>query len=202
MNGLIIRVAVIVIAFLTLQEGYNDFKFNLEMDDPKVYTLEELEQAPRATLPRYLKVKDVQIMAESYVYEYNEETEAINSITYPLFSLNKLAEVMEDSTKKIEVKLFVYDNSVTTAEIDNDLYFKSIGTEISGKYEADAIDAETAQMMASMGYELAPDAIKLTKGALPWGTALCLLAIVGGAIGILGALYSFKWMFNKNPQTA
>ena len=190
MRGIITKLLIVVVAYVLFKEGFDDFRFNLEMANPKEFTVEELEKTPKEEIPRYLRVKDVMIFSDSYVESFNKKSGTLQAITYPIFSLSAVQSLGEDA-KNIRVSLLIYDSSVTREQVEDGSYFENLGDVVEGKYSGDAVSSEIKNMFADGGYILNKNAIELRRGATPWGYAACIAAMLGALAAWLLIGYSF-----------
>ncbi len=213
--GIIYRIVIIIVCYFLFKEGWNDFKFNWSVKEAKVFTIEELERTPRADIPRYIKVKNVQILSSNYVAEVGKKKGDLRAIVYPVFSLKGFMKSAQqkaptakgvayqiDSTAQIKVKLVVREHYPNKVKVENGEYFKELKNEVEGKYDPDSgISSDTKKLLANGVFDVT-DAIELTRGGSPWGYWISILAMAASIIIGLLLLISFLPSRQKDSEAS
>lgn len=206
--GVITRIIGVVIAFVVaFTIAIPDLKFNLELKSPKSYTIEELQAAPKGSLPRYIVVKDAQAMQAtqslgidsiqdtgikymSYNYVMQQKVKrgdtTLSYILYPVYSKSVLAKNPQAEASSITSFVVMKDAHVSKKELEGDKYFSDSAFTINGRYDGDVIDEESHKILLESGYNVSKDAIVLERGGTPMSlTASIVTTVMALLIGAL-----------------
>lgn len=212
--GIFSRLIILGIAlFATFTIFIPDLKFNLEIKNPKTYTIEELQKTSKENLPRYIVVKDAQAMQASqslgvdsvdgsdiklmsYNYVIQQRVKkgdtSLSYILYPVYSKAVIAKSADTDAASITSYVVMKDAHVTEKELEGDKYFSDSAFSINGKFDGDVIDEESHKILSESGYKVSKDAIILERGNTPMSLTssiiLTLVALLISALVILSLL--------------
>jgi hypothetical protein len=208
--NILYRIGILgVLLFILFTEFLSDLKFNLEVKNPKKFTVNQLKTKNPDTLSKYIVLTDAQLMQVTYVdsseiddtasyYEtYNYVIQqkikrgdtSMSYITYPIYSLTQLNENPEATSMDLESHVVVEDSRVTEKELENDEYFRDSKFSVMGQCDGKKIDDETHKLLTESGYKISKEAIVLRRGNTPMTLANSIIfSILASLLAILMSL--------------
>lgn len=190
--GIIGRIIVMGVAFILLTNVFvPDLIFNLEVKNPKRYTIEEIRTIAKEDLPRYIildnaqplyssamfetsatdtiKENSLSLPIESYSYILSQSVKkngdtTISSIFYPVYSKKEIQENPNPSITNMTCYVVIEDVKITKKLLEDDSYFTNTGFSIEGQFDGSEIGEEKLSIFAESGYLISDNVILLKKG--------------------------------------
>lgn len=179
--GLITRgIGLATCIYIVFYTAIPDLTFNITSKNIRSYTLEEIINSDKKTLPRYLKISDVQpdgTYVETIKVDKNGNRKLL-TILYPLYRVDA-----DGINTDEECYIIVDDYDVTEKSLPN--YFNE-DILIEGEYNHQYIPSEVKERLINSGYKINKNCILINKGKKPWSNNVCIIIII--FFGILGSI--------------
>lgn len=174
--GFIYRAIGLVACFFFFSENGKNLLFLSTTKGSEPITIDQLRSLPENEIPRYLKLKDVALLSDSYAAEVNEDSEKIINAYYPVYSLDQIGEdasSLNDLTAHVIVK-------------DKDFSEESMAfmTDIDGKYEQESF-GEIKGILTDSGVFVSDKAVLIVKEKPPVFSSALLWTLLSGLAGLL-----------------
>ena len=182
-GNVLYRIIAFAICCIFISTAIPDLKFNMTIKDPQSFTLQQIIDADKQTLPLYLKISDVE-PSGMYVEETRKKKysgTSLSAIVYPVYSVL-------DTSNTQPCYIVVKDSKVNEDELET--YFTQ-PQEIAGKFDRTFIDQGTRDLLKENGYEVAEKCIMISKGVSVWSVSTCVMVLVGAGLVALIIAFSF-----------
>jgi len=140
-------------------------------------SIEDIAKTPNDELPRYIKLQNVAMASSAYVATENEETGAILDASYPVYSLEQLANYDTLNPLSLMTHVIIKDKNFN----EDSLGFIM---NVEGVYDNESF-AETMNIFASNDINVSADAILLVKEKPPSFNSSLLWSGLTGLGGLL-----------------
>jgi len=175
--GLLYRLIGLVVCFIFFSGNFKDFLFLSQSNGAKPMTVEDIIDTPNGELPRYIKLENVAMASSAYLATQDEETGAIVDASYPVYSINQLANYDTLNPLSLITYVIVKDKNFNEDSL-------SFLMNIEGVYDNESF-TKTMNMFAANDINVSPDAILLVKEKAPSFNSSLLWSVLSGLGGLL-----------------
>ena len=178
--GFIYRLIGIGICFTFFTSNFQDLMFLSSSKDAEPMTIEELKAIPKSEIPRYLKLKDLMLMSDSYVATQDEDSGRILDASYPVYSTQQLAEYDSLNPSALMTHVIIKDKDFHEDSL-------SFFMNVDGMYDNSSL-GEVRTILSQNGVNVSPDAILIVKEKAPAFSSSLMWTLLTGIGGLLIAL--------------
>ena len=202
-----------------------DMLFHFSMSSPKEFSIEELSAMPKEDIPRYIKVKDAQVLrssvglsdflknsdsavvesfsnsikAEAYQYVLSQRIKkgdtSIAYVIYPVYSTKAIEENPGKNAGELIASVVVKDSKYTQHHEDNNNYFTDAKFTIEGQHDTDQTESAEIAELKNSGFLISDNVVVLDKGQTVMGWGG--LTILG-LLGVFFVTFSVLSFFPEN----
>ena len=176
--GFLYRIIGIGIAFMLFNDSMKDLNFVSSAKEAEPISIEELMELPKSEIPRYLKLKDLMLLSDSYVASQNEDSGRILDASFPVYSTAQLGEI--DTVLNQPPPAYVIIKDTDFNEDSLSLFMNTV----EGFYDDESFK-ETRDILVANQVDIAKNAILIVKKAPPSYKSSLIWTIVTGIIGLL-----------------
>lgn len=174
--GFIYRAIGIGIAFMLFSGCLKDLLFLSTTGDTEAMTVEELMELPKSEIPRYLKLKELTLLSDSYVAKENE-TGRILEASYPVYSISQVAEFDTINNRPPPAHVIIKDKHFNQDSL-------GIFMSVDGLYDHESF-SESKKILEENNIFIADDAVLIVKEKPPSFNSTLIKTILSGIIGLL-----------------
>jgi len=174
--GFIYRIIGIGLAFMFFSGSLKDLMFLSTAHETEPLTIDELMELPDSEIPRYLKLKELALLSDSYVAKENESGRILEA-TYPVYSFSQLADIDTVNNRPPPAHVIIKD---THFNPDSMKMFMSV----DGLYDHESF-GETKRILEENQVYIADDAILILKEKAPSFNSSLIKTILSGLLGLL-----------------
>jgi len=173
--GFLYRIIGIGIAFMLFSSCFKDLMFLSSTHDSEAMTVEELMELPKSEIPRYLKLKDLALLSESYVA--SEKNGRIVDASYPVYSISQIADFDTVNNRPPPAHVIIKD---THFNEDSMQMFMNV----DGLYDHESF-SESKRLLEQNKVYIADDAVLIVKSKPPSYNSTLIKTILSGLFGLL-----------------
>lgn len=178
--GLLYRVIGIAGCFAFFSSSAKDLMFLSSAKNTEPMTIEQLTALPQSEIPRYLKLRDLTLLSESYVVTQDEESGTIYDASYPVYSVNQFANYDTLNPASLVAHVIIKDKDFDETKMP-------FMIDIDGKYDNDSF-SKVRDLLNTNGVKVSEKAVLIVKEKPPAYKSTLLWTIGTGLLGLLIAL--------------
>ncbi len=174
--GFIYRIIGIGLAFMFFSGSAKDLMFLSSSSDTEAMTVDELMELPKSEIPRYLKLKELALLSDSYVAKENESGRILEA-SYPVYSLSQISDFDTINNRPPPAHVIIKD---THFNPDSMNMFMTV----DGLYDHESF-AESKRILEENNVFIADDAVLIVKEKAPSYNSSLIKTILSGLLGLL-----------------
>lgn len=190
--GFIYRGLGLIIFVVMFISDIQDLIFLSSSHKIEAISIDSLRTIPKDEIPRFLKIENMIMYNDVYVVSQNEKNGKVYSASYPMYSLQQIAERDTLNPQSLMSYVIVKDNDFNEDSL-------SIIMSIDGKYDNDSFKKEK-EILTNNGVNVSEDAILIVKSKPPVLSSVLVGSLIKGLLAIFIALSFLPTNLLEKPK--